>query len=262
MNVMGVRSDLIAEQNALDRIVSSIETSQWSLESPSPGWSVADQIAHLAYFDNAAALAISDPEQFQNTLDDLLAMFSRGDDAEASMLASYRLMSPDELLESWREARLTLADTSGDLTDKRRVVWYGPSMGSKSFLTARLMEVWAHGQDILDAVGLERDETDRLHHIAQLGFITRSWSYINRGLEPSETPIRVTLESPSGVIWEFGPDDASERISGSARDFCLVTTQRRNLEDTSIDIHGDAALEWLMIAQAFAGPATDGPAPR
>ena len=89
MNVMGVRSDLIAEQNALDRIVSSIETSQWSLESPSPGWSVADQIAHLAYFDNAAALAISDPEQFQNTVDDLLAMFSRGDDAEASMLASY-----------------------------------------------------------------------------------------------------------------------------------------------------------------------------
>ena len=81
MDVMGVRSDLIAEQNALDRIVSSIETSQWGLESPSPGWSVADQIAHLAYFDNAAALAISDPEQFQNTVDDLLAMFSRGDDA-------------------------------------------------------------------------------------------------------------------------------------------------------------------------------------
>ena len=124
------------------------------------------------------------------------------------------------------------------------------------------MEVWAHGQDILDAVGLERDETNRLHHIAQLGFITRSWSYINRGLEPSEAPIRVTLESPSGVIWEFGPDDASECISGSARDFCLVTTQRRNLKDTSIDIHGNAALEWLMIAQAFAGPATDGPAPR
>ena len=137
MDVMGVRSDLIAEQNALDRIVSSIETSQWGLESPSPGWSVADQIAHLAYFDNAAALAISDPEQFQNMVDDLLAMFSRGDDAEASMLASYRLMSPDELLSSWREARLTLADTSGDLTDKRRVVWYVPSMGSKSFLPAR-----------------------------------------------------------------------------------------------------------------------------
>ena len=46
-------------------------------------------------------------------------------------------------------------------------------MGAKSFLTARLMEAWAHGQDICDTVGVEREPTDRLRHIAQLGYIPR-----------------------------------------------------------------------------------------
>jgi uncharacterized protein (TIGR03084 family) len=168
-------------------------------------------------------------------------------------------MNCDDLLEAWREARLNLADKSSGLSESSRIVWYGPSMGSKSFLTARLMEVWAHGQDILDALGVQREETDRLQHIAQLGFITRSWSYINRALEPSTIPVKVILESPSGDMWEFGPEDAEETIHGLAKDFCLVTTQRRNLEDTSLIANGDAALEWIKIAQAFAGPATDGP---
>ena len=262
MDVATVRSDLIEEQEALDQIVSGIGVSDWDLDTASPGWSVADQIAHLAYFDNAAALAIASPDKFQKSVEDLLSMYSRGEDAEATILSSYRLMSCDELLQAWREARLNLANKSRDLAPSSRVVWYGPSMGSKSFLTARLMEVWAHGQDILDAINFEREETDRLHHIARLGFITRSWSFINRGKEPIDTPVKVILKSPSGDTWEFGPQEAEESVTGSALDFCLLVTQRRNIKDTSLKIFGSAALEWMKIAQAFAGPATDGPEPR
>jgi uncharacterized protein (TIGR03084 family) len=259
MDIEDVRSDLIEEQESLDHIVSNIETIQWDLDTASPGWSVSDQIAHLAYFDNAAALAISSPIDFQRSVEELLETFSRGEDAESTILSTYRLMNCDELLQAWREARFNLADKSSDLSDGSRIVWYGPSMGSKSFLTARLMEVWAHGQDILDALGFQREETDRLQHIAQLGFITRSWSYINRGLEPSTIPVKVILESPSGDTWKFGAENAEESIHGLAKDFCLVTTQRRNLADTSLIVNGNAALEWVKIAQAFAGPATDGP---
>ena len=31
--------------------------------------------------------------------------------------------------------------------------WYGPSMSARSFVTARLMETWAHGMDVADALG-------------------------------------------------------------------------------------------------------------
>ena len=59
MTVQGVLDDLIAEQQALDDVVSSLSPQQWAEATPSPGWNVADQIAHLTYFDATAALADS-----------------------------------------------------------------------------------------------------------------------------------------------------------------------------------------------------------
>ncbi|MDH3517972.1 MAG: maleylpyruvate isomerase family mycothiol-dependent enzyme, partial [Acidimicrobiia bacterium] len=128
------------------------------------------------------------------------------------------------------------------------------------FLTARIMEAWAHGQDVVDAVGAHRPATDRLHHIAQLGFITRGWSYTNRGLQPPDEPVRLTLNSPSGAKWHFGPESATEFAEGSAEEFCLVVTQRRHLDDTDL-LATPLAREWLLISQAYAGPATEGPDP-
>ena len=259
MNVSTVRSDLLKDQEALENVVSILKPKDWLQLTPIPRWSVADQIAHLTYFDKAAITAITDPDAFQNLVSELMSTISEAEEAEDYTLSSYREMDCYELLGAWRKGRKELAEAAYSLSDEDRVIWYGPSMGSKSFLTARLMEVWAHGQDIVDAVQIERQDTDRLRHIAQLGFITRSWSYINRGLEPSEVPVRVAIQSPSGEIWNFGPEDASNCISGTAKDFCLVTTQRRNILDTTLQVQGDAALEWMTIAQAFAGPATMGP---
>jgi uncharacterized protein (TIGR03084 family) len=177
-------------------------------------------------------------------------------------LGPFRAMTPDELLAAWRAGREELAAAGATLANDTRVEWYGPSMGSKSFLTARLMEAWAHGQDVVDAVGATRPATDRLRHIAQLGFITRGWTYANRGLEVPSTPVRVELTSPSGETWSFGPEDAPESIVGPALDFCLVTTQRRHVDDTDLVVTGPAARDWMEKAQLFAGPPSDGPAPR
>ena len=96
------------------------------------------------------------------------------------------------------------------------------------------MEAWAHGQDVIDAIGATREPSERLRHISQLGFITRAWTYVNRGLDVPSTPVRVELTAPSGDIWSFGPDDAAESVTGPALDFCLVTTQRRHVDDTDL----------------------------
>ena len=58
----------------------------------------------------------------------------------------------------------------------------------------------------------------------------------------------------------FGADDADESVVGPAEDFCLVVTQRRHVDDTDLEVTGDAARDWMLKAQAFAGAATDGPA--
>ena len=263
MNVSDVRADLLAEQQALDEVVAGLDEAAWAAPTPSPRWTVADQIGHLAFFDGTAAMAIVDPDAFSDHLTEIVgAIAATPEEMDEVTLGEYRAMPPAGLLDAWRGNRSRLADAAATLADDTRLPWYGPSMGAKSFLTARLMETWAHGQDIVDAVGAERPATDRLRHIAQLGFITRGWSYVNRGREAPSTPVAVVLTSPAGEPWSFGPDDAEERISGPAEDFCLVVTQRRHVDDTALEITGDAAREWMEIAQAFAGGATDGPAAR
>jgi uncharacterized protein (TIGR03084 family) len=263
MDVSEVLADLVTEQQALDDIVADLDAGQWTLATPSAGWNVADQIGHLTYFDRNAALAITDPDAFQQAMHALLGSDGNdGTSADGTTLGAYRALSPDELLVAWRSGRDELAAAATKLDNASRIAWYGPSMGSKSFLTARLMEVWAHGQDIVDAVGASRTPTERLRHIAQLGFITRGWTYVNRGLEVPSTPVRVEVESPSGAVWSFGPDDAPESISGPALDFCLVTTQRRHVDDTALVVAGSSARDWMEKAQLFAGPPTDGPRPR
>ena len=64
MSVRDVASDLLAEQDALDAVVAPLPDEAWAMPTPSPGWTVADQIGHLTYFDGTAALAITDPDAF------------------------------------------------------------------------------------------------------------------------------------------------------------------------------------------------------
>ncbi len=260
-----ITADLVAEQDALDAVVADLDEAGWASATPSPGWSVADQIGHLAYFDRTAALAINDTDAFVAHRAELFgaagAASADPDDADDATLSWARALSPADLLASWREARAELAAAAATLADDDRVEWYGPSMGARSFLTARLMEAWAHGQDVVDTVGGDRAATDRLFHIAQLGVITRGWSYAVRGREQPEAEVAVVLEAPDGDRWHWA-EDASDRVEGTALDFCLVVTQRRHLDDTGLRVTGPAAEEWMAIAQAFAGGPTDGPAPR
>lgn len=262
MDVQGVLDDLVAEQEALDAIVADLSAEQWASPTPSPRWSITDQIGHLTYFDTTATLAIEDSEAFVAHRAELVGAFADELAVDEVTLGAFRSLSPADQLAEWRRRRDGLEAAGRTLADDARVEWYGPSMGAKSFLTARLMEVWAHGQDICDTVGARREPTDRLQHIAQLGVITRGWSYTVRGGTKPDDEVRVELDAPSGARWTWGPDDAPATVSGPAEDFCLVVTQRRHVDDTSLTVTGDAARDWMLQAQAFAGGPTTGPAAR
>ncbi len=254
-----VRSDLLAEQDALDAALADLDSTSWTTATASPRWSVADQIAHLAFFDDTAALAIDDPDRFSAHVDELMSQFTDELAVDEGTLGAYRQLSPEDLLAAWRTNRARLAKASASLADDDRVIWYGPSMGSKSFLTARLMECWAHGQDALDAVGRSVEPTDRLRHIARLGFITRGWSYMARKREVPTAEVAVRLAAPSGDEWVYGDEDAEQIITGPAVDFCRVVTQRTHVDDTELTVVGAAARDWMLVAQAFAGAPTTGP---
>lgn len=267
MTVAELLEDLRAEQQTLDDIVAPLHRDQWRLPTPSPRWTIAHQIAHLTYFDRSAALAIEDPVAFADEVNELVAAGMAGDEQlDERTIGDLVRLDPSELIDSWRRGRVELAGAAAGLGDGDRVEWYGPSMGARSFLSARLMECWAHGQDIVDALAVAqvestgRPQSDRLRHIAHLGVVTRGWSYAVRGEEAPDTGARVELTAPSGGIWTWGDAGSENRISGPAEDFCLVVTQRRHVDDTDLAVTGESARSWMHRAQAFAGGATQGPA--
>lgn len=251
--------DLAAEHADLDRVVDS--GSRLSTPTPATGWTVGDQLSHLWFFDQRAVMAMADPEEFAQDARHLMAVMTESGGTDMSVEVG-RDIEPDELLAGWRDERATLLAAGRAIDPRARIPWYGPAMSARSFITARLMETWAHGQDVVDAAGAARRATDRLRHIAQLGVITRGWSYAVRGMEAPEGDVGVVLERPAGGTWMWGPSDGPDRIEGPAEDFCLVVTQRRHVADTALIVTGPAAADWMAHAQAFAGGPTEGPAPR
>ena len=249
--------DLAEEYESLDGVVSPLAEEQWARKTPFASWTVRDEIGHLAFFDGAARLTAADPDGFSRHLAELAALADPFEDT----LVRGRALSVPALLSWWRSEREGLLRAFSSLDAKTRLAWYGPPMSARSLATSRIMETWAHGQDILDALGRTRPPTGRLRHIAHLGVSTFSWSFLNRGMTPPAAPVFVEISGPSGERWSWGPPEAADRIRGSAEDFCLVVTQRRHVEDTSLETKGDAARHWMRVAQAFAGPPAEGPKP-
>lgn len=256
---MPVIDDLSAESDELDLLVAELSPEQWALPTPAPGWTVAHQIAHLAWTDRSSVLAVTDQDAFAREIE--VALTSPGDfvDNGAEEGAG---KPPARLLADWRAGREALQDALRAAPEGARFPWYGPPMSTASMATARLMETWAHGLDIADALGVSRTSTDRLRHIVRLGVRTRDFAFGVHGLTPPFEEFRVELLSPSGESWTYGPDDASQHVTGPALDFCLLVTQRAHRADLALRADGPDADQWLDIAQAFAGPPGAGRAPK
>jgi uncharacterized protein (TIGR03084 family) len=259
VDMAALAADLAAESAVTRALVAGLDEgvgSGWHTPTPAAGWDIADQISHLAYFDEVAVRAAVHPDQFRAELPAALASLDPD-----GIAARYRDRTGAQLLAWFDTARTQLIDTFGTLDPRKWLPWFGPDMSAASSLTARLMETWAHTQDIADALDVTREPTARLRHIAHLGVLTRGFSFVNRGQPLPETPVRVELTAPDGTAWTWGLAGAEDRVAGTALDFCLLVTQRRHRDDLALAVDGPAAQQWMAIAQAFAGPPGPGRRP-
>ncbi|MEE1773812.1 TIGR03084 family metal-binding protein [Streptomyces sp. JV185] len=258
-DVAAVIDDLRDESQELDALVRGLSAGQWAAPTPAAGWSIAHQIAHLTWTDEVALLAATDADAFAGEVAEAMEAPESFVDRGAEELA---VLAPDALLARWRDGRERLEAALRDAPAGTRIPWYGPPMGVASMATARIMETWAHGQDIADALGVTRTPTARLRHVARIGVRARDYAYLVRGLTAPGEEFRVELDAPDGATVAFGPEDAAQRVTGPLLDFCLLVTQRAHRDDLAVRAVGPDADHWLGIAQAFAGPAGPGRAPR
>jgi uncharacterized protein (TIGR03084 family) len=251
-------ADLAAESAEVATLLARLTPADWTRPTPAAGWSVTDQVTHLAYFDDVTLLSLTDPDRFRA---EAQALAAGGDDYPDRVAAAHRHLDGDTVTTWFATAREALLDGYARCDPAARLPWFGPDMGVASSVTARLMETWAHAQDIADTLGVGRPATARLRHVAHIGIRALPYSYLVNGQPVPERPIRVELTAPDGDIWTWGPPGATDRVAGTAVDFCLAVTQRRHLSDTGLVVAGRVANQWMSIAQSFAGPRGPGRPP-
>ena len=243
--------DLEGETEALTAVVGHLTEEQWRLPTVAEGWDSHETVLHLGAADWIAHLAVTDPASFVITNGRL----SRSEASINSLVGpEVAALSGAELWQWFLEMRAVMIDALRALDPKDRFAWIGPEIGARAMATGRLVETWTHSHDLADTFGVEYPQTDRLRNIVHMGIITRDFSFVNRGLTPPDGPVRVEITGPGGDIWAWGPEDAPDRVTASAYEFCLVLTRRRPLADSAVEAQGRLAVEWMEIAQPWIEP--------
>ena len=243
--------DFFDEGRALYEFLTTLETRHWNMETPFKNRTVNWVVQHLHDADRWALHSITDPDGFRNW------MRERAN----GKAFDYTRTEGGELLEQWFSYMSDLCAAMREADPNLRAPWFGPDMGIRMMATARQMETWSHGQDVYDLLGVTREHTDRVKNICHIGVRTFEWTFVNRKLTPPTPAPYVRLTAPSGSIWEWNDHSDQDFIKGSAIDFGRVVTQGRNIADVELQVSGNSASSWMAIAQCFAGPPEDPPAP-
>ncbi|MER6910170.1 TIGR03084 family metal-binding protein [Streptomyces sp. NPDC000594] len=257
-DVQSVLKDLTTAVDETDRLVADLTDEQWARETPAPGWTITQQVAHLSFIFRLAGTAAADPDGFRAMTAEAAKDFNG---AVNAALNAYPLADPRAVLDRWRSERADCVEALAAVPPDRPVPWLVNPLPPAVLGCAGIMETFAHGQDIADALGVRREPAAWLRHLVGFAVLTRDFGYLSRGLTPPAEPFRFELTGPSGEEWRHGPEDAAERITGPAHDFCLLVTRRRHRDDLALTATGPVADHWLGIAQAYRGPAGAGRTP-
>lgn len=253
-------SALDADAAEVDRMVADLDPRDWARPTPAAGWTIAHQIGHLGFVFSIAGMAAGRPDEFRE-LARSVSGFGAFDAAVNRALDGYLSLTPAALLARWRAERAAGSAALAGADEHGVVPWLVHPLPPVVLASAGMMELFAHGQDIADALGVTRTHTDRIAYLVQFAVRTRDFGYQAHGVTPPEEEFRFELTAPSGAVWSFGPEHAEQRVTGDAVDFCLLAARRRHPDDVEVKAVGEQAEQWLQIAQAYRGPAGPGRAP-
>ena len=243
--------DIAAETRALSTVVEDLTEDQWRAPTVAEGWDSHETILHLGATDWICYLTLVNPKLFV----DIRTQLSKGETSVHKAVGPHvRGLQGRELWEWFLTGRSEMLRALGDTDPKARITWLGPDIGARALATSRLLETWTHSHDLADSFGIQYPRTNRLRHIAHIGVVTREFSYVNQGLTPPKEPVRVELVSPNGDQWSWGPDDATNKVSANAYEFCKVITRRIPVAESAVETHGVLAQKWMEIAQPWIEP--------
>ena len=246
---MDQAADFLAETEALAGLLAPLPDGTFAEATQFKGWTVNDVIRHLHFWNRAAGLQLTDEAELVR----LLSAIAGAGGMRAVELSTVP-ESGQALRAAWLKTAGEIADIYATADPRARLKWAGPDMSARSSITARLLETWAHGQDIADSLKWARISTERLKHIAHIGVRAMPFAFASNKLPAPDGSVFVSLTGPNGDTWTWGDESAESSVSGPALGFCLAVTQRRHIDDCGLTTVGEPASTWMPIAQSFAGP--------
>ena len=254
--MMTEAQDFKSESEAVAAILSGLSDADYNTVTQFKDWTIYDILAHLHLWNMAADWTLNEPAKFAALMGEVIEVFQGGkthQDLQRGWCDRQGLDTGTKLYAVWTKTFADVADKYAAADPDKRVKWGGPDMSARSCIIARQMETWAHAQAIFDVLGQTRIDADRLKNVAHIGVTTYSWSFKVNGREPILPKPYIRLTAPSGAIWEWNEPQDDNKVEGSATEFSQVVTQCRNIGDTSLTTTGEAATQWMHIAQCFAG---------
>ncbi|WP_053761744.1 MULTISPECIES: maleylpyruvate isomerase family mycothiol-dependent enzyme [Streptomyces] len=241
-------ADLADEQRDFAALLATLGEPDWRRPSAAPGWTVADQVAHLADTEEVAADTLAGgPRAFAEAV----SAYATAEDFTAAGCRRGEGLPPGELTAWWDRAATRTRRLLAERAPEDRVAW-GFGMPSKTFATARLMEHWAHGLDIRDALDLPVEEPARLRGIAALGHATLRYALARARVQPPQgRTLRLELTARDGTGLSIGPPDASDVLNGSLLDWCRAATRRVRGAPLALQADGPLAELALLHARAY-----------
>ena len=250
------------EVKTLNNLMISLNSEQWQSPTKFKDWTPEIIISHLYYFDLMTIYSLNKPGKFDEEAKFLFSTYveiTQSLPRAQKVLERLKTSNYQELMEGWLVANNLMCEVFEKTDPKTRCRWFGPDMGARMFMTARYMETWSHSQAIYDLISIQRDYSDDIKNIANIGVKTFEWTYINRKLEVPKSKPYIQLIAPSGQQWEWNEHMTDNSVIGLASDFCHVVTQNRNIVDTNLEVKGEIAKHWMSIAQCFAGDPEEPP---
>lgn len=256
--ISAIRNEVIT----LNELAASLNSEQWQSPTKFKDWSPEVIISHLYYFDLMTIYSLNNHEKFDEEAKFLLSTYveiTQSLPRAQKVLERLKSSNYQELVKAWLIGNSLMCEVFEKTDPKKRCRWFGPDMGARMFMTARYMETWSHSQAIYDLINIQRDYSDDIKNIVNIGVKTFEWTYINRKLEVPKSKPYIQLIAPSGKKWEWNTDTSDNSVIGLASDFCHVVTQNRNIVDTNLEVKGGIAEHWMSIAQCFAGDPEEPP---
>jgi len=253
--------DFLEECDALYALVAPLSDEELETRTSFKGWTIGNVVGHLYVWNWAADLTLRDGAAFQDFYKDVMRTARKTGSLTGFENKWLHGLRGRKLVQAWREHYPGMAERFGRADPSARVKWAGPDMTVRSKITARLMETWAHAQEVYDQLGQVRKNGDGIRNIVILGVNTYGWTFKNRQADPPGPMPHLRLTSPSGEVWRYGEPSEAECVEGLAEEFCQVVTQTRNIADTRLRVTGPVAAAWMAKAQCFAGGPVDPPPP-